>query len=63
MPLYKFHCRNCDRDFEAFLSLRELNAGAVCPSCKGKETDGPLDGRSESFQAAAPAACGLSKKS
>ena len=62
MPLYTFHCRNCDSDFEVFMSLRELSKGAVCPSCKGKDTDGPVDsGRCASRQMA-PAACGPVQK-
>jgi putative FmdB family regulatory protein len=34
MPLYAFHCQQCDRDHELLLGLEEAE-GARCPECGG----------------------------
>lgn len=34
MPLYDFHCRKCDKEFELLVSL---SATPACPECGGTE--------------------------
>jgi putative FmdB family regulatory protein len=58
MPLYSFHCASCGKDFEAFLRMRDVPAGASCPGCGGVTVDQCGPGVTTQ-----PAACGLSKKS
>ena len=48
MPLYRFACSSCGREFELFLRPSEAGAGVKCPHCQAdvknsqpaqKETD------------------------
>lgn len=36
MPAYEYECKDCQRDFTVFLSLKELDAKPVikCPHCQ-----------------------------
>tara|TARA_Y100000592_G_scaffold74795_1_gene116708 strand:- start:787 stop:990 length:204 start_codon:yes stop_codon:yes gene_type:complete len=41
MPLYRFHCINCDDKFEKLMSVREKcdeKTEVECPSCGSFET-------------------------
>jgi len=42
MPLYDFHCRSCDREFEAL--VRPQDASPTCPSCKSADLERLLSG-------------------
>ena len=33
MPLYEYHCKKCDKVFEALRLLRESEAANRCPKC------------------------------
>jgi len=58
MPLYKFHCRICNDDFEMFLTVREmLKGGGTCPICGSGDVDGPLQNQDKS-----PQACEIPKR-
>jgi putative FmdB family regulatory protein len=40
MPLYEFHCRRCQRDFELRQSLSEHEAHRpICPACGARDTE------------------------
>jgi len=40
MPLYEFHCRRCQHDFELRQSLSEHEAHRpICPSCGARDTE------------------------
>jgi putative FmdB family regulatory protein len=40
MPLYEFHCRRCQRDFEIRQSLNEHEAHRpACPSCGARDIE------------------------
>jgi putative FmdB family regulatory protein len=40
MPLYEFHCRRCQRDFEIRQSLNEHEAHRpACPYCGGRDIE------------------------
>jgi len=62
MPLYRFHCRKCGKDFEVFLRLSELSQGGVCPECHGREVDN-LQYTADEGQASTGEACGIKKAS
>lgn len=36
MPLYEYHCRNCDEVFEAIRPLRDSDKPSSCPRCNGE---------------------------
>ena len=38
MPLYEYHCENCDRVFEALRPLSEAGVAVTCPDC-GRDAD------------------------
>ncbi|HUY29053.1 MAG TPA: zinc ribbon domain-containing protein [Candidatus Binataceae bacterium] len=35
MPIYEYHCAECDRSFEIFARPGHGNDGAKCPRCGG----------------------------
>ena len=37
MPIYEFHCKTCDNQFETLRGMRDQSP-AVCPACHGTET-------------------------
>ena len=38
MPIYEFHCTNCNHKFEVYLSYQDYGqSSVVCPSCKDSE--------------------------
>ena len=37
MPLYDFHCKQCDREFEAL--VRPNDPPTTCPSCKSADVE------------------------
>jgi putative FmdB family regulatory protein len=41
MPLYDYHCQECDRTFEVSATFKQKQAGLQpsCPSCNSKETE------------------------
>ncbi len=39
MPLYKFLCPSCGREFELFLRPSEAGAGVQCPHCQADVKD------------------------
>ncbi len=38
MPLYVYHCQDCNHDFEIFLSFADSQKIPECPYCKGLKT-------------------------
>ncbi|MBD3420462.1 MAG: zinc ribbon domain-containing protein [Chitinivibrionales bacterium] len=38
MPLYEYHCKKCNDDFEELVSVSAQHNPA-CPSCKSEETE------------------------
>lgn len=37
MPVYEFHCNECEQDFDITLKMIDLHAGvAACPHCESK---------------------------
>jgi putative FmdB family regulatory protein len=42
MPLYDFHCRRCNHDFEAL--VRPQDPPAKCPSCDSTDVERLLSG-------------------
>jgi len=34
MPIYEYHCEDCDRSFEAF--VRPSDTNTCCPDCQGQ---------------------------
>ncbi len=62
MPLFKFHCQGCGRDFVLFRRLSEVDDRPVCPECGGRDLDGPSAEEGQAPPAAAPA-CGPVKQS
>lgn len=64
MPLFRFHCRSCQEDFELFLTLGEVRRGvAVCPHCQSGEVETSSNGQGGSRAGASASACSLSKRS
>jgi putative FmdB family regulatory protein len=62
MPLYEYHCADCDTNFE--LLVREQTTLA-CPACHGTHLEKQLsvfavgaNGAAATTRAAAPSACG-----
>lgn len=37
MPLYEFHCEDCNRDFEKRRPMHKADAPLTCPECKSAE--------------------------
>ena len=38
MPLYDFHCQECNVTFEQALGMNAAKEGIECPQCSGQET-------------------------
>jgi len=38
MPLYEYHCNNCDESFEKLVSFAEANQNPTCPGCQSRDT-------------------------
>ncbi len=38
MPLYEYHCNDCDETFEKLVSFAEANRSPVCPNCQSANT-------------------------
>ncbi len=38
MPLYEYHCEECQKDFEKLVSFSEANQSPICPACQSKQT-------------------------
>ncbi len=36
MPIYEFHCKACDDDFELMRPVSKMTNTAKCPSCGGR---------------------------
>jgi putative FmdB family regulatory protein len=40
MPVYEFHCRPCNRDFELVLTVSEYGRHKIeCPHCGGTKVE------------------------
>jgi putative FmdB family regulatory protein len=37
MPLYEYHCENCENDFEKRRAVKEADAPIQCPDCASDE--------------------------
>lgn len=37
MPLYEYHCKACDRDFEKRRAIQDADAPTQCPECDSAE--------------------------
>jgi putative FmdB family regulatory protein len=42
MPLYEFHCTECDRDFELLVSSSRWKGKTACPHCGSKKLNKAL---------------------
>ena len=38
MPIYEYHCADCDRDFEKLRPMSKASAPAPCVHCGGQHT-------------------------
>ncbi|HVX85418.1 MAG TPA: zinc ribbon domain-containing protein [Phycisphaerae bacterium] len=38
MPIYEFHCDECDATFEQMTSMSQRDAKVKCPACGSKKT-------------------------
>ena len=38
MPLYEYHCSECDQTFEKMMRFSELDLVPECPNCHSRET-------------------------
>jgi putative FmdB family regulatory protein len=38
MPLYEYHCNECDEDFEKMVRFSEADQSPACPSCQSQDT-------------------------
>ena len=40
MPLYEFHCHQCEKDFTQVLSVHDYEQKSyACPGCKSKDVE------------------------
>lgn len=37
MPLYEFHCQDCDTDFEKRRTMQQADAPLECPECSSQD--------------------------
>lgn len=37
MPLYEYHCKSCEHDFEKRRAIQDADAPIECPDCAGQE--------------------------
>jgi putative FmdB family regulatory protein len=70
MPIFEFHCKKCEHEFEELLTLAERENGRfVCPACGSKRiargfsafatgTAGPVSGGSFGGGGGAGGGCG-----
>jgi len=42
MPIYEFHCKKCEADFEQLFRTMDAEAKARCPRCGGSRTQRKL---------------------
>jgi putative FmdB family regulatory protein len=62
MPLFRFNCRRCGKDFELFLRVSEARALPPCPYCRATETERAPDVEGgDCLGSADNAACGPKK--
>jgi len=38
MPVYEYHCDDCDAAFDEIVSMSDRDRKVVCPKCGGKKT-------------------------
>lgn len=38
MPLYEYHCNECDHEFEKLVRFSEANLSPTCPVCQSQNT-------------------------
>jgi len=38
MPLYEYHCNNCEQEFEQIVRFSEADQAQTCPFCGDKDT-------------------------
>ena len=38
MPLYEYHCNDCEEDFEKMVRFSEASQSPECPKCGSKKT-------------------------
>jgi len=38
MPLYEYHCNDCEEVFEKIVGFSEANRNPVCPNCQSQQT-------------------------
>jgi putative FmdB family regulatory protein len=42
VPIYEYHCPDCDVEFEKMVKISEANAVQDCPECGGRHTQKKL---------------------
>jgi putative FmdB family regulatory protein len=38
MPLYEYHCNECNEEFEKMVRFSEADQSPVCPACHSQDT-------------------------
>jgi putative FmdB family regulatory protein len=59
MPLYEYHCRNCDRSFEMLRRMTDDDTDVRCPHCGSDQVERELS----AFASFAPDGSGASSGS
>ncbi|MDI6602052.1 MAG: zinc ribbon domain-containing protein [Thermoanaerobacteraceae bacterium] len=44
MPLYEYHCKDCDNVFEMLVNFSESNKKVKCPECESENTEKLISG-------------------
>ena len=39
MPIYEYHCRECDNRFERLVSMSTKDTDVECPACQKKDVE------------------------
>ena len=38
MPIYEYHCKDCDAHFDALRSMKDADSPIICKQCEGRHT-------------------------
>lgn len=54
MPLYEYHCKTCEKDFEVLVKLSEIKEFYSCPECGSVHTDKKISAGHFGFRGGSP---------